>query len=82
MRVRLRFLCADLPIPPGIHEIDMDDGGTVEQALTAYRQINPAGDPNDTLRESMFLIGRQSAQLDTVLQDMDTLMVMRILGGG
>jgi len=82
MRVRIRLVCADLEVPEGIQEIDIADGATVEQALAAYVGLYPIDDPDNTLPESLFLIDKTPAQLDTVLQDNDQLMVLRILYGG
>jgi len=82
VRVRLRFFLADLPGPSGLQEIEVREGATVGEALSAYLQDNPIEDPYHKLPESMFLIGKQSAQLGSVLRDMDELTVMRILSGG
>jgi len=82
MRVGLRFMCADLPVPAGRHEIEVMDGATVGQALAAYLEIYPVEDPLQKLPESMFIVGKNPAQIDTVLRDGDELLVMRILHGG
>ena len=82
MRVKLRFLCADLQIPFEIREIDVDNGATVGQALDACLKRYPVDDPENLLPSSIFMIGKQAAQLGTVMQDGDMLMVMRLMNGG
>jgi len=82
MRVRLRFLCVDLPDLTGSREIDISGGATVEQALVEFAKIHDMEDTLNKLPESMFLIGKHTARLDTELQDKDELTVLRILHGG
>ena len=82
MRISIRLLCADLLVPSGVQELDVTDSATVAQALTSYLKLHPVEDPLNKLYESMFLVGSRPAKLDTVLQDHDELMVLRILHGG
>jgi len=82
MRVGLRFMCADLSVPAGLREIEVSDGATVGRALAAYLDLYPVEDPLHKLPESMFIVGKNPAQIDTVLRDGDELLVMRILHGG
>ena len=82
MRIRIRFACADLPDVSGIREADVADGATVAQAMTEYAKLHHMEDTLDKLPESMFLIGKKPAQLDSVLREGDEVMVMRILHGG
>ena len=82
MRVRIRFLCVDLPTYKGNLEIDVPEGTTVEQAVVEYARLHQMEDTLDKLPDSMFLIGKKTALHDTVLQDKDELAVMRILAGG
>ena len=82
MHVSFRFLCADMPVPSGILGVDIAGGMTVGQALAECLKRNPIDDPLNQLPESTFLIGGKPAQLDTALQDGDTVMVTRTLHGG
>ena len=82
MRVRLRFMCVDLPDLTGSQEIDIPGGTTVEQAVVEFAKTNGLEDTLNKLPESMFLIGKNTARLDTELQDKDELTVLRILHGG
>ena len=82
MRVRFRFMCVDLPTYTGNQEIEVAEGTTVEQALVVHASLYGLEDALQKLPETMFLIGKNPARLDTVLQDNDELVVMRILHGG
>ena len=82
MRVRLRFLCVDLPLDSAHRAIDVADGSTVGQVMVEHARLNDIEDTLEKLPGSMFLVGNQSAQLDTVLHDGDELVVLRILHGG
>ena len=82
MQVRCRFLCADLPTQTEQGEVEVADGATVEEALRTYAALYGMEDTLDKLPESMFLIGKSAARLESVLQDQDELTVMRILHGG
>ncbi|MCL1848902.1 MAG: hypothetical protein FWF83_04420 [Clostridiales bacterium] len=82
MQVKLRFLCADLQIPFDAREIEIDQGATVGQALDAYLRLYPVDDPENLLPKSIFMIGKQAVQLDAVMNESDTLMVMRLMNGG
>ena len=82
MRVRLRFLCVDLPLDSANRAIDVADGASVGQVLVEHAKLEDIEDSLEKLPGSMFLIGNKSAQLDTVLKDGDELVVLRILHGG
>ena len=82
MRVRLRFLCVDLPGFTGDQEIGLADGASVEQAIVEYARLYDMEDTLEKLPESLFLIGKKSARLDTELQDKDELTVLRLMHGG
>lgn len=82
MRVNIRFACADLPGFSGNQETEVIEGATVEQALIEHARLHQMEDSLAKLPGSMFLVGKQAAQLATVLREGDDLMVMRILHGG
>ena len=82
MRVTIRLMCADLDVPSGSREIEIAEGATVGQALAEYLSLYPIEDPDGLLPESMFLVSKKPAQLDSALREADELMVMRILHGG
>ena len=82
MQVKLRLLLADLPAPTDAYMVEVEEGATVEQALAAHLKHNPVEDPHNLLPKSMFIIGKKPAKLDSVLQDQDELLVVRVLGGG
>ena len=82
MRISIRLMLADMLAPPGVAEIEVADGTTVEQALASYIESIGIHDPEGKIMASMLMVDKQPAQSDTVLHDGDELMVMRILGGG
>ncbi|MCL2166094.1 MAG: MoaD/ThiS family protein [Clostridiales bacterium] len=82
MQISVRLMCADLEVPAGSREISVADNSTIAQALDAYVKLHPIDDPDNVLPASMFMIGKNPAQLHSVLKDGDELMVMRILHGG
>ena len=82
MQVKLRLLLADLEVPATACTIELEESSTIEDALTAYRGEYPFEDPNGLFLESMFIVDQNPASLETVLNDQDELLVMRILGGG
>ena len=82
MRIRIRFACADLPGLSESRETEVPEGATVEQAIVEYSMLNHMEDSLEKLPSSMFLIGKKTAKLTTVLKENDELMVMRILHGG
>ena len=82
MLVHIRLLCADLPVPAGTSDIELEDSATVEQALTAFLAQNPVDDPENKLPQSMFIVSKKPAKLDTVLRDRDEVLVLRVLNGG
>ena len=82
MRVSFQFMLADLPAPPGKPEVDVPDGSTLGQALSAYLKAHPIDDPHNKLPDSYFLIGKNPASLSSALSEGDEVKVMRILHGG
>ncbi|MDR0469058.1 MAG: MoaD/ThiS family protein [Peptococcaceae bacterium] len=82
MRVTFRFMCVDLPTYTGGQKTEITDGATVEQAMVEYSRLYSLEDSLTELPQTMFLIDKKPARLDTVLRDGDDLLVMRILHGG
>jgi len=82
MRVYFRFLCIGMPLQPGFRDIEVDEGATVEQAVTAYLKFYQMDDFFEKLPEATFMIGSNAAQRHTVLRDKDEVIVLRIPEGG
>jgi len=82
MRISLRFLCAEQPLPPGFREIEAPEGSTAEQAVAIYSKLYPTEDSLLKLSESVFLIGGKAVQHDAVLRDKDKVLVLRLPDGG
>jgi len=82
MCVRVRYLCVDLPGCSGVKEVEVAEGATVRQVLTEHARLCSLEDSLGKLPDSMFLVGKNPARLDTVLSNDDELFVMRILHGG
>jgi molybdopterin converting factor small subunit len=71
-----------MDVPSGSREVVLAVGATIGQAIAAYRERYAVDDPEGMLPESMFLVDRKPAQLDTVLRENDELLVVRLLHGG
>ena len=82
MRVKFRFLCVDMAAYSGVQEVDVEDGATVELAIAAHAKLNNIEDTLSKLSDTMFMVGKDPARRDTVLNDQDEVYVMRILHGG
>jgi len=82
MRIGIRLLCVDLPTFSGVQDVDIADNATILQAVTAHAKQNGIEKSLSLLPESMFLIGKKPARLDTELQDRDEVVVIRTLRGG
>ena len=82
MQIKLRLLLADLAVPVTTCVLDLAEPSTVDDALFAYREAYPFEDPEGLFLESMFILDKKPASLDTALNDQDELLIMRILGGG
>ena len=82
MLIKFRFMCVDIPAGKGNGEMEIPDGATVSEALTAYARQNDVGMPVGKLLKSMFLVGSAPAQPGRVLNDGERLTVVRTMEGG
>ena len=82
MKVNFRFLCYDIPYRKKDGQANVPDGSTVEEALGIYLKAHDLKFDSVWLDESIFMINKKSAKLETRLSDNDDLLILRTMGGG
>ena len=82
MLVKLRFVCIDISPEVGNSELELMEGATVAEAMTAFVQQRDVGIPLRRLMDSLFFVGSTPVRPDRVLCDGDKLSVIRTLAGG
>jgi len=82
MRVKVRFMCVDIPIGLGNGEIEVEKGMTVKEIVTECAKRHKIKMPLKELFKSVFLIDASPATLGSVLKDGEELTVVRTMAGG
>jgi len=82
MRIKVRFMCIDIPIGLGNGEIEVEEGMTVKEVVTECVKRHKIKMPLKELFKSMFLVNTNPASLDRVLKDGEELTVVRTMAGG
>lgn len=82
MEIQVKLLCVDIPPDKSRGAVLLPDIATVEQALERYADEYGIDIPVDTFKQSLFLINKTPASLESPLSDGDVLTVMRTLAGG
>ena len=82
MLINVRFRCVDIPIGVGNGSIRMEEGSTVLDVVRLCKEEYDIELSISELHKSLFLVNSKPANLDTILEDNDSVSVVRLLAGG
>lgn len=74
MKVKIKYL--------GIVDISIPSLTELEEGSRVQAVIDMLGDMKQEVENATFLVNKEPADIMTVLQDGDTLLILQVLGGG